>query len=70
LPYRFGGLARLANNLLDVLGYKDQVDAIGLSWGAPWRRHSHFAFRTGAGSSFSPPPHQAYLWCPASRACC
>jgi len=33
LPYRFRGLARLANDLLDQLGYRGQVDAIGVSWG-------------------------------------
>src|SRR6516162_5511838 len=43
LPYRFGGLARLANKLLDELGYKDQIDAIGLSWGGGLAQT--FAFR-------------------------
>jgi poly(3-hydroxyalkanoate) depolymerase len=32
LPLRFGGLARLAARLLDVLGY-DRVDVLGISWG-------------------------------------
>lgn len=32
LPRRFGGLARLAASLLDVLGY-DRVDVLGVSWG-------------------------------------
>ena len=31
-PRRFSGLARLANKLLDRLGYQ-QVDVIGVSWG-------------------------------------
>jgi poly(3-hydroxyoctanoate) depolymerase len=31
-PRRFSGLARLANKLLDRLGYR-QVDVIGVSWG-------------------------------------
>src|ERR1041384_3341830 len=31
-PRRFSGLARLANKLLDRLGYQ-RVDAIGVSWG-------------------------------------
>jgi poly(3-hydroxyalkanoate) depolymerase len=33
LPYRFRGLARLANDLLSELGYRGQVDALGVSWG-------------------------------------
>jgi poly(3-hydroxyalkanoate) depolymerase len=32
-PYRFRGLARLADDLLEELGYRGQVDAIGVSWG-------------------------------------
>jgi poly(3-hydroxyalkanoate) depolymerase len=43
LPYRFGGLARLANNLLTELGYRGQVDAIGVSWGGALAQT--FAFR-------------------------
>jgi poly(3-hydroxyalkanoate) depolymerase len=33
LPYRFGGLARLAAKLLDTLGYTGPVDVFGASWG-------------------------------------
>lgn len=32
-PYRFKTLARLTDNLLDVLGYRGPVDALGVSWG-------------------------------------
>jgi poly(3-hydroxyalkanoate) depolymerase len=33
LPYRFSGLARLADKMLTALGYHDQVDVLGISWG-------------------------------------
>jgi poly(3-hydroxyalkanoate) depolymerase len=33
LPYRFSGLARLADKMLTALGYHDQVDVLGVSWG-------------------------------------
>jgi len=32
-PYRFSGLARLANRLLSTLGYEGPVDVLGVSWG-------------------------------------
>jgi poly(3-hydroxyalkanoate) depolymerase len=32
-PYRMRRLARLADRLLDALGYAGQVDALGVSWG-------------------------------------
>ncbi len=32
-PYGFAGLARLADALLDQLGYRGPVDALGVSWG-------------------------------------
>ena len=32
-PYGFAGLARLADALLDELGYRGPVDALGVSWG-------------------------------------
>jgi poly(3-hydroxyalkanoate) depolymerase len=33
LPYRFSTLARLAERLLDALGYDAAVDVLGVSWG-------------------------------------
>ncbi len=33
LPYRFSTLARLAERLLDALGYVGAVDVLGVSWG-------------------------------------
>jgi poly(3-hydroxyalkanoate) depolymerase len=33
LPYRFRGLAQLAAQLLDTLGYTGPVDVLGVSWG-------------------------------------
>lgn len=33
LPYRFSGLARLADKMLTALGYAGQVDVLGVSWG-------------------------------------
>jgi poly(3-hydroxyalkanoate) depolymerase len=33
MPYRFKGLARLTNSVLDALGYRGPVDALGVSWG-------------------------------------
>ena len=44
LPYRFRGLARLANDLLDELGYRGQVDAIGVSWGGALAQTFAFHF--------------------------
>jgi poly(3-hydroxyalkanoate) depolymerase len=32
-PYRFKTLARLADRMLDALGYRGPVDALGVSWG-------------------------------------
>lgn len=32
-PYRMRGLARSAERMLDALGYRDQVDVLGVSWG-------------------------------------
>jgi len=32
-PYRFSGLARLADRMLEQLGYDGEVDALGVSWG-------------------------------------
>jgi len=31
--YRFSGLARLADRMLELLGYHGQVDVLGISWG-------------------------------------
>jgi poly(3-hydroxyalkanoate) depolymerase len=44
LPYRFRGLARLTNDLLDELGYGEQVDAIGISWGGALAQTFAFHF--------------------------
>jgi poly(3-hydroxyalkanoate) depolymerase len=33
LPYRFSGLARLADKMLTALGYHGAVDVLGVSWG-------------------------------------
>jgi pimeloyl-ACP methyl ester carboxylesterase len=59
LPYRFRGLARLANDLLDELGYRGQVDVIGVSWGGALARYLHFIFPIDAGSSFLLPLRRA-----------
>jgi len=43
-PYRFGGLARIAARMLDGLGYRSQVDVLGVSWGGALAQqfaHSH-----------------------------
>jgi poly(3-hydroxyalkanoate) depolymerase len=32
-PYRFKSLARLTDRMLDALGYRGPVDALGVSWG-------------------------------------
>ena len=32
-PYRFSGLSRLADRMLERLGYRGPVDVLGLSWG-------------------------------------
>jgi len=44
LPYRFRGLARLANDLLDALGYRGQVDVMGVSWGGALAQTFAFHF--------------------------
>jgi poly(3-hydroxyalkanoate) depolymerase len=44
LPYRFRGLARLADDLLDELGYRGRVDAIGVSWGGALAQTFAFHF--------------------------
>ncbi|HEY2930023.1 poly(3-hydroxyalkanoate) depolymerase [Piscinibacter sp.] len=43
LPYRFPGLARLANRLLNELGYDGPVDVLGVSWGGALAQQ--FAFQ-------------------------
>ena len=43
LPYRFSGLARLANRLMTQLGYDGQVDVLGVSWGGALAQQ--FAFQ-------------------------
>jgi poly(3-hydroxyalkanoate) depolymerase len=43
LPYRFSGLARLADRLLNELGYNQPVDVLGVSWGGALAQQ--FAFQ-------------------------
>jgi len=43
LPYRFSGLARLANRLMTQLGYDGPVDVLGVSWGGALAQQ--FAFQ-------------------------
>ena len=44
LPYRFPGLARLAQRLLVELGYNGAVDALGVSWGGALAQTFAFHF--------------------------
>ena len=44
LPYRFPGLARLAQRLLIELGYDGAVDALGVSWGGALAQTFAFHF--------------------------
>ena len=44
LPYRFPGLARLANRLLTELGYDGPVDVLGISWGGALAQQFAFQF--------------------------
>jgi len=46
LPYRFPGLARLAQRLLHELGYNGAVDALGVSWGGALAQTFAFQFPT------------------------
>lgn len=46
LPYRFPGLARLAQRLLVELGYHGAVDALGVSWGGALAQTFAFQFPT------------------------
>jgi len=46
LPYRFPGLARLAQRLLGELGYNGAVDALGVSWGGALAQTFAFQFPT------------------------
>ena len=46
LPYRFPGLARLAQRLLVELGYNGEVDALGVSWGGALAQTFAFQFPT------------------------
>jgi pimeloyl-ACP methyl ester carboxylesterase len=48
-PRRFSGLARLANKLLDRLGYQ-KVDVIGVSWGGALAQQLHASIRNDAGA--------------------
>lgn len=42
-PYRFSGIARLANRLMKQLGYESQLDVLGVSWGGALAQQ--FAFQ-------------------------
>ena len=44
LPYRLPGFARLVHRLLDVLGYNEPVDALGISWGGTLAQTFAFQF--------------------------
>jgi poly(3-hydroxyalkanoate) depolymerase len=44
LPYRFSGLARLANRLMIQLGYAGQVDVLGVSWGGALAQQFAFLY--------------------------
>ena len=44
LPYRFPGLARLAQRLLVELGYNGAVDVLGVSWGGALAQTFAFQF--------------------------
>jgi len=42
VPYRFRGLARMVERMLDSLGYGSTVDVLGISWGgAPAQQFAH-----------------------------
>jgi poly(3-hydroxyalkanoate) depolymerase len=45
LPYRFSRLARLADKMLDSLGYRDPVDVLGVSWGGAAAQQFAFTCR-------------------------
>jgi len=45
LPYRLRGLARLAERMLDELGYSGPVDVLGLSWGGALAQQFAFTCR-------------------------
>jgi poly(3-hydroxyalkanoate) depolymerase len=45
LPYRFAGLSRLADKMLDFLGYRDPVDVLGVSWGGAMAQQFAFTCR-------------------------
>jgi poly(3-hydroxyalkanoate) depolymerase len=45
LPYRFGGLCRLAAGMLDALGCDEAVDVLGISWGGGVAQHFAFSQR-------------------------
>jgi len=45
VPYRFGGLCRLTAAMLDLLGYDEAVDVLGISWGGGVAQHFAFSQR-------------------------
>ena len=45
LPYRFSGMARLVEKMLDLLGYRDPVDVLGVSWGGAAAQQFAFTCR-------------------------
>lgn len=48
-PYRFSGIANLANQLLLALGYDDAVDILGVSWGGAVAQQFARMFPTRCG---------------------
>jgi len=44
-PYRMRGLARSTERMLDVLGYRDPVDVLGVSWGGALAQQFAFTCR-------------------------
>jgi poly(3-hydroxyalkanoate) depolymerase len=45
VPYRFGGLSRLTVQMLDMLGYDEAVDVLGISWGGGVAQHFAYSQR-------------------------
>jgi poly(3-hydroxyalkanoate) depolymerase len=45
VPYRFGGLCRLTAAMLDMLGYDEAVDVLGISWGGGVAQHFAYSQR-------------------------
>ena len=45
LPYRFSGMARMANRLMTKLGYTGEFDVFGVSWGGGLAQQFAFQYR-------------------------